>query len=95
MNVERDATANAVAAYFVYFFSIILFGFFLTGSINRPRRQSDRANQFCGISSGHATHFSISQYPYSNGKNISCRFARIAFNIDAQIISPFFGSDEP
>ena len=43
MNVAREATANAVAAYFVYFFSILLFGFSLTGSINRPRRRSDRA----------------------------------------------------
>ena len=39
MNVERDATAKAVATYFVYFFSIFIFGFSLTGSINRPRRQ--------------------------------------------------------
>ena len=41
MNVEREATANAVATYLVYFFSIFVFGFSLTGSINRPRRRSD------------------------------------------------------
>ena len=54
MNVDREATANAVAAYFVYFFNILLFGFSLTGSINRLRRRSDRANLFCGKDSGYA-----------------------------------------
>ena len=39
MNVEREATANAVATYFVYFFSIFVLRFPLTGSINRPRHQ--------------------------------------------------------
>jgi hypothetical protein len=74
----------------VYFFSIFVFGFSLTGSINRPRRQSDRASSFCGKGSGHATPFSQKNTGIPTVKK-GGRFTQFAFKVDTQIIPPFLG----